>query len=482
MWKWIASLFLSSLLVCGAAGGQGINHPTHPQSSVTYPFIVESRVIQVRAGEDLQRALDLAQPGDTVVLEAGASWTGRFALKDKVDNGKWITVRSSRALELPFGQRVTPADSSKMARLIPPDNLQALDFYPTSNGFVKARKWLFIGVEIQPNPNYQPSSLLIKLGTNGSWQTSTEQAPEDIIFDRCYLHGLDNVDAFRAVSICGTRIALLNCNISNFHVRGGESQAILIANAPGTILIENNEVEGATENLMSGGLDVRIPNLTPSDITVRRNHFFKPLGWIGKGFGIKNLFELKNARRVLIEQNVFENNWVDGQSGLSILFTPRNQTGGNPWTVVEDITFRNNLILNVAGGFGLIGHDNNFPSQQTQRIEITGNTILGLGNPQLGFNGRILQLLDDSKDVIFTNNSIEGLTSAPVVFAGLPTLNLIFTDNIFPRGEGGVRGDNRSEGTDSLNFYAPNSIFIRNVLLNGAPYQALYPTRNYFTN
>ena len=48
---------------------------------------------------------------------------------------------------------------------------------------------------------------------------------------------------------------------------------------------------------------------------------------------MKNLFELKNAQRVLIESNVFEYNWAESQNGFAILFTPRNQGGGRrgPW-------------------------------------------------------------------------------------------------------------------------------------------------------
>lgn len=56
-------------------------------------------------------------------------------------------------------------------------------------------------------------------------------------------------------------------------------------------------------------------------------------------WAVKNLFELKNARRVTIEFHVFENNWANAQMGYAILFTPRNQNGGCNWCVVEDVTF-----------------------------------------------------------------------------------------------------------------------------------------------
>jgi len=42
---------------------------------------------------------------------------------------------------------------------------------------------------------------------------------------------------------------------------------------------------------------------------------------------VKNSFELKNARRVLAQCNLIENNWADAQAGIAIVFTPRNSSG-----------------------------------------------------------------------------------------------------------------------------------------------------------
>ena len=47
--------------------------------------------------------------------------------------------------------------------------------------------------------------------------------------------------------------------------------------SPYPFKIVNNYLEGAGENVMFGGADPRIKNLVPSDIEIRRNHFFKLL-------------------------------------------------------------------------------------------------------------------------------------------------------------------------------------------------------------
>ena len=56
------------------------------------------QIIRVRAGEDLQRALDAAQPGDRVMLDAGATYTGNFVLPKKVGDAP-IVVRPGASSE-----------------------------------------------------------------------------------------------------------------------------------------------------------------------------------------------------------------------------------------------------------------------------------------------------------------------------------------------------------------------------------------------
>ena len=156
----------------------------------------------------------------------------------------------------------------------------------------------------------------------------------------------------------------------------------------------NNYLEAAGENVMFGGADPKIPNLVPSDIEIRRNHFAKPLSWkvghpdyAGTPWNVKNLFELKNARRVLVEGNLFERNWLHAQTGTAILFTPRNQSGTAPWSVVEDVTFRHNIVRHSGSGMVISGRDTNFPSQPGERILIQNNLFDDIGGPEWGGRG-----------------------------------------------------------------------------------------------
>src|SRR2546429_8248611 len=128
-----------------------------------------------------------------------------------------------------------------------------------------------------------------------------------------------------------------------------------------------------------------------SDLENRRNHLFKPLSWkvghptyAGIHWPVKNLFELKNAQRVLVEGNLFENNWLDAQNGFGILFTVRNQDGTAPWSVVQDVTFTNNIVRHSGSGVNILGYDNNHPSQQIQRILIRNNLFDDISGPAWG--------------------------------------------------------------------------------------------------
>lgn len=80
---------------------------------------------QVAAGGDVQAALDHPKPGDQIVLQAGVTFVGPFVLRNvnadsdgHAADGAEIVIRTSTPDDqLPAGQRVTPADAAKMARL-----------------------------------------------------------------------------------------------------------------------------------------------------------------------------------------------------------------------------------------------------------------------------------------------------------------------------------------------------------------------------
>lgn len=193
-------------------------------------------------------------------------------------------------------------------------------------------------------------------------------------------------------------------------------------------------------------------------------------------WSVKNLFELKNARRVTIDGNLFENNWVDAQSGFAILFTVRNQDGTAPWSVTEDIQFTNNIVRHSAGGVNILGQDDLHPSEKTERIEIKNNLFYDIGGTRWGSNGRFLQITD-SADVSVVNNTV--IHTGNIITAyGKPSPAFVFINNLMPNNEYGVVGDGSQSGKVTIERYLPASVFKKNVIAGGQ--SAIYPKKNFF--
>src|SRR5262247_5452 len=98
--------------------------PEAPRVYLNTDYVAPTgQTIAVNVGGDLQSALNQAQPGDVILLQAGATFTGNFVLPNKTGTD-WIIIRSSAAdADLsPPGTRVTPAKSAFMPKLISPNS------------------------------------------------------------------------------------------------------------------------------------------------------------------------------------------------------------------------------------------------------------------------------------------------------------------------------------------------------------------------
>src|SRR6266852_2260790 len=205
------------------------------------------RVVLVPAGSDLQSYVSKAHCGETLELASGATYNGAFNFPAKgCDDKHWITVRSAGALPAE-GIRISPCNAG---------------------------------------------------GAN------------KVILDRVWVHGTERDETQRGIAIPGASyIAVIDSYFSDFHciaktgscedaqtVWGGAGEV-----AGGTYKIVNNYLEAAGEGILFGG---GAGSTTPSDIEIRRNHFYKPSIWhnsdanyIGVPFIVKNNFELKNGIR-----------------------------------------------------------------------------------------------------------------------------------------------------------------------------------------
>ena len=126
----------------------------------------------------------------------------------------------------------------------------------------------------------------------------------------------------------------------------------------------------------------------------------------GTVWSVKNLFELKNARNVVVESNIFENHWKESQPGYAIVLTPRNSNGGCTWCVVEHVRFEYNLVRNVSAAINLLGYDSGSPSRQSLDIAFRQNLFTGLSTA-LGGNAWFMLIGDGPRDVVLEHNTID---------------------------------------------------------------------------
>ena len=428
--------------------------------------------INVPPGGNLQAALNTARSGDTVILAAGATYTGHFYLPPN-NGSQWITIQSSAMSSLAAaGNRVSPAQASAMPKLITPDGAPALAI---ANG---ANYYRVQGIEFGPAAGIYGQDL-IQVGTGA--ETSNNQLPHDLDFDRDYIHGDSSAGSKRGVALNGINVTVENCYLSAFTSNYQDTQAIAGWNGPGPYTIANNYLEAGTEIVAFGGAAVSIYGNIPSDITIRNNTFFKSLSWrpgdpsyAGANVLVKNHVELKNAQRVTIDGNTFANNWIGAdQQGFLFLFSVRTEGGAVPWAVVNNVTVKNNAVRHAAAGIYLTGHDGtsgsagNFQIQNNIWEDISGNW---------GGDGRLFEILNDVNGVTFDHNTAFQ-TGYAAVFDEAPSRNINFTNNSFNLGWG-VVGNSQFPGIPTLAAYAGGGVFAGNLLIGATNYQ--YPANNFF--
>lgn len=441
--------------------------PELPRLHVDLPANAMTPTRVLHAGDDLQSAIKDARPGDVIALQPGAVFK-RITLLNKQGDG-WITIQTA-ASDSVFPRAGTRVDPTK-APLMPIIESKSDPVIGTDEG---AHHYRFIGIQIRPAAGEFVHNL-IELG---SGENSADALPHHIVFDRCYIHGDPQAGGRRGIALNSRYTTVIDSYVSDFKEVGADSQAIAGWNGLGPFLILNNYLEGAGENLLFGGADPSVKNLVPADIEIRQNHFAKPLSWRGSQWSVKNLLELKNAHRVLIDANTFEYNWQNAQNGFAILFTPRNQDGGAPWSMVQDVTFTNNIVRHSGSAVNISGSDDNHPSDQTRRIVLRNNLFEDIDGARWGGSGRLFQLLSGTADVVIDHNT--GYQAGDFITAeGTPHSGFVYTSNVEPQNQYGVGGsDTYGNPIATLTRYFPGAVFAKNVIAGGNPNS--YPPNNYF--
>ena len=450
-----------------------------PLLTVTYRSVTGS-TIDVPAGGNLQTALNQIAPGGTIRLAPGGTYTGNFTLPAK-GSTSYVVITTNTTLP-PAGTRIDPSYRSRLATIKSPNGAPALTT-ATAASYYK-----IIGVAFAANVNGDGD--VIALGRDA--QTTLAEVPHHIELDRILIAGDAAVGQRRGIAVNAASVTIANSDIRDIKDAGFDSQAIAGWNTPGPITITNNYLEAAGENIMFGGSDIKIPNAIPSDIIIDDNVLTKDPAWRGTSWTVKNILELKNARRVKVRGNLMEYNWSGAQQGFAIVLTPRNSSRRTPWVTVEDVEFSGNVIRSVASVFNILGHDDTAPSSQLARLVIRDNLAYDVHSGRWGGTGTFAQIGGEPRDITIDHNTVLHTGNIVLFYLGAyvnssgakvtagPIRGFVFTNNMGKHNAYGIFGSGQSSGTVSLNYYAPGFVVRRNVLASDKAVASRYPADNFF--
>lgn len=469
LWLMLLALFP------GAMAAQTPPELPRATPSVVAPTIT-GVVHKIGVSADVQAAINSAAAGDALEFPcSNQTYTGNLQVT------KALILRIACWASLPSG-RMTPAAAGtlKLPKFATSNNMPAI----TIEGPV--HDVALIGLEVIGAPT--GTTALIALGSDQ--QTSLLKVPQRLLLDHLYMHGTPTTTVRRCVALNSGATTIVNSHCDEVHEPGADAQAIMGWTGPGPYLIRNNYLSAASEIIMFGGGDPRISGLRPSDITIDHNTLTRPPSWYGSQWLIKNLFELKNASRVLVEGNVMENNWMWGQDGTAIVMKSTNQDNTCPWCGTTDVMFRWNIVRNIGGGFNIAAHPEIYPVVPLARVVISDNLITGIWAPGFPGAGVAFMVQQDIADLVITRNTVVSDSAVgSVVFLpeGAHMTRFRFTDNIMAAAPNyGIYGQNTGAGSVAIDLYAPGAVVTGNLFTgmvdryNIDDYQTMYPPGNSF--
>ncbi len=456
--------------------------------------------ITVNSGGDLQSALNDASCGETIQLQAGATFSGAYTFPAKnCNDNNWVIVRTSADDSvLPAeGSRLTPCyagvsslpgrpalNCASTNKVVATLSLPSSDIGPVifASG---ANYYRLIGLEITRAAGTGFVSSLASIAAGG--------AANNIIFDRVWVHGTAQDDTNRGIWLeGGTYISAIDSYFTDFHcvsITGSctDSQAIAggLGSPPmGPYKITDDFLEASGENILFGG---GAATGTPADIQISQNHMFKPLTWLkgqpgyvggtnGNPFIVKNFVELKNAQRVLLDSNIMDDVWGGfSQSGFAVVLTPKNQAGSgdtNECSICEltDVTLRYTQISHVGAGVQIANalSGNNGTTIAGERYSIHDIVIDDIDGVLYQGPSQFAEISTNAGAPLLqsvTINHVTAFPSATLLIVGdqvsisTPMSNFIFTNNLINAGTYPVWSTGNGGSTNCAYYDVPLTTF-----------------------
>jgi hypothetical protein len=159
---------------------------------------------------------------------------------------------------------------------------------------------------------------------------------------------------------------------------------------------------------------------------------------------------------VLIERNVFDGSWLDGQTGWAIILKSENQNDGLGcrWCRTTDVTIQLNLIKNAGAGINVSPAGPHAPVDTAPRRIVVRETVLdGIGVAPYTGDQRGLQVLVGISHVMIEKTVMTGSYNAASFSRAVTQAPIATTCGIAARMAS--IGSNVGPGSPTINLYAP---------------------------
>ena len=357
-------------------------------------------------------------------------------------------------------------------------------------------------------------------------EASYESLPYAMEISHCYIHGqrLDPTEGPKAGVTFAGAVDIHDSYISDIKDTGGDAIAISSFLAPGPVRVVNNYLEASSINTILGGGSAQIIGMVNGERggVFQHNFYTKQGAWkfraagngvhnappaglciedeyvkytnINQGwrcngsgswerrddllnervrkYAVKNVFELKSATNLVIEGNLFEKAWVDGQLGESILMqTIDRWQWFSPWTEFSNIVFRNNIGRKTSSILAMY-QNNHSTANKNRSVTFENNLWYDIGSYSI-FGGAgvgdMLRIEWGQRNLTFRNNTMavrEG-TRGLVFYVdagdrnGSPGSRYLIKDSIFGNGPASL-----NMNCGDLNYRAPDSSLSKVVFWN----------------
>jgi hypothetical protein len=235
--------------------------------------------------------------------------------------------------------------------------------------------WLIEDAEVRIQAGQTNGAAIVSQAFTNS-ETSTAMLPTHMHYRKVWAHsdwtslgaGLNSIS--NAFSLSCVYCSVVDSQASQLLRPGAEGHVIWTAY--GTQLkINHNWLEGQSSCVFGGGFtnppSMGTTYVSHQDVEMRRNRCTFPYAWLGQnpisgnahwnGQNItrKNIQELKEGQRELLDGNILENaDSSGGQSGPQLAFNIRNSSAGvygtNYAAIISDVTVTNNILRNTCEG------------------------------------------------------------------------------------------------------------------------------------